>query len=268
MLNDINNDVKYYELLNIDINSDMSQIKKAYRQLSIKYHPDKNSGNSELFKKITAAYEYLLNKNNNHECKNNINSHALTSIIPDNINNNSHNYNLHEDIHNNITITFEQSFLGANIPINITRKIFINNTILSENETIYIKIPKGIDHNEIIILEKKGNFYKDFQSNIKIIINLKKHNCFDRNGLDLIYNKQLSFKDSLVGFSFILKHLNNKCYKISNIKGELIHNKSSKILADMGFDRDGYMGNLIINFNINYPDFLSDEIISKLKEIL
>jgi hypothetical protein len=34
-------------------------IRSAYRRLALKYHPDKNPGGAELFKKILAAYEYL-----------------------------------------------------------------------------------------------------------------------------------------------------------------------------------------------------------------
>ena len=52
----------YYDLLEISADADDLTIKKAYRTLAIKYHPDKNPGNKqaeEKFKQITQAYEIL-----------------------------------------------------------------------------------------------------------------------------------------------------------------------------------------------------------------
>ena len=54
-----------YELLEISPDADEDAIKKAYRRLAVKYHPDKNPGDKEAeekFKKISHAYEILGNK--------------------------------------------------------------------------------------------------------------------------------------------------------------------------------------------------------------
>ena len=58
-MNPINNKI-YYDILNIEPNSDSDTIKKAYRRLSLKYHPDKNNDDSVMFNKITQAYEFLI----------------------------------------------------------------------------------------------------------------------------------------------------------------------------------------------------------------
>ena len=48
----------YYKVLDVDPNSSQDVIKKAFRKLSLKHHPDRG-GDAEEFKKINEAYTTL-----------------------------------------------------------------------------------------------------------------------------------------------------------------------------------------------------------------
>jgi molecular chaperone DnaJ len=52
----------YYELLGVGANATVDEIKSAYRQLALKYHPDRNPGDKtaeEEFKRVSEAYQVL-----------------------------------------------------------------------------------------------------------------------------------------------------------------------------------------------------------------
>ena len=60
----------YYEVLGVDRNADAATIKKAYRQLAKKYHPDMNPGDKEAeqkFKEAAEAYSVLSDDNKRHQ---------------------------------------------------------------------------------------------------------------------------------------------------------------------------------------------------------
>ncbi|MDR1007830.1 MAG: molecular chaperone DnaJ [Campylobacteraceae bacterium] len=59
-------DFEYYEILEITKHAGVDEIKKAYRKLALKYHPDRNQGDKEAeekFKQINEAYQVLSDTN-------------------------------------------------------------------------------------------------------------------------------------------------------------------------------------------------------------
>jgi DnaJ-class molecular chaperone len=318
----------YYKILGVSEQATQEEIKRAYRQLSLKSHPDKNPGDSEAigrFQKISESYEILgdvekrreydmVSKNpfarmggmpggmggmhpggmgmhvNMDDILQNLfgfggpgmmppgmgfppgmmppgaNIHVFRNGVPININNAMQKPT---PIIKNIPINMEQVMNGANIPVEIERWILENGNKVFERETIYVTIPKGIDDNEIIMLRDKGNILNEHnKGDIKLFVKVENTTDFKRNGLDLILERKVSLKEALCGFNFELKHINGKSYTINNNPGSIVTPAYFKNIQNMGLTRDGHSGNLVITFDVIFPETLSLDKIAKLKEIL
>jgi hypothetical protein len=168
-----------------------------------------------------------------------------------------------------VTITMEQVLTGANVPVEVERWIVENGHKMFEQETLYVTVNKGVDDNEIIILREKGNVLAETcKGDVKVFIKVENNTDFQRRGLDLILIKTISLKEALCGFSFELKYINNKIYTINNNSGNIIKPGYEKVIPNMGLGRDGHTGNLIIVFQIEFPDKLEEEKMKALKELL
>ena len=167
------------------------------------------------------------------------------------------------------TISISKAYSGYNLPISIVRWIVDGGIKREETETVYIPIPCGIDNNELIVLQNKGNILDDNnKGDVKVFIKINNDSEFERSGLDLILNKSIQLKDALCGFSFEMKFVDGRIFKINTASGNIITHNYSKSLPNMGMKRDNSVGNLIIVFNVQFPESLTDEQINALKTIL
>lgn len=327
------NSENLYKILGVSENASHDEIKKAYRKLSLQYHPDKNPSPeaTEKYKIINEAYGILgdeqKRKHYEMERKNpfmrmanmggmgghgGININEVDEIFKtffggmpfgmggfsmsmDDIDNMSNMSNMNgfpggaqfhvfhngrpvnigksfqkpSPINKTLTVDIEQVFNGVTIPVDIERWIYENNLKVSETETLYVTIPKGIDDNEIIVLKDKGNIVNEnCKGDVKIFIKIINNTDIKRHGLDLIYEKNISLKDALCGFTFEIKFINGKVYTLNNASGNIISPEYKKIIPNMGLTRESYTGNLIIIFHIEFPEKLTNEQIKKLNEVL
>lgn len=277
----------YYEILGIQKNASHDEIKKKYRSLSFQYHPDRNPTEIEKYKKINEAYEILGDEMKRKE-------YDMGSIDP--LQNIFENFmskqkkkedpieelfknqegflysfmnqnNVIETIDVIIEIGFKDAYNGIKQPINIKRQIINGQSTNYEIEKIYVDIPRGVDDDEIIKIKENGHCHNGVYGDIKIKIKIISNEYFERKGLDLIYRKNITFKESICGFEYKLTHLNNNVMKLKSSPGNVIQNYDEKIIEHKGFMRDNKMGNLIIMFKVE-PQYLNEKQLKILNELL
>ncbi len=306
----------YYTILGINENASPEEIKKAYRALQMKWHPDKNAGSQEsinMTQKLNEAYETLGDEQKKEEYdfnRKNPNPFARMSggggVHHVNVNDlfgsifgggfpfggmggiNMGGFpagaNIHvfhgpmgfqqafqkpEPIIKQIELTLEQVLTGLSLPIEIERWIIENGNKVFEKETLYVQLPAGIDEGEMVILKDKGNALNaNVKGDIKIQIKVNNTTDFKRSGLDLILEKTISLKEALCGFTFEIKYINGKSYTLNNNKGNIIPSGYKKVYPEMGLVRDGCKGNMIIHFNVQFPEKLTEEQIEKISGVL
>lgn len=331
-----------YEELGVSQEASESEIKSAYRKLSLKYHPDRNQGDpsaEEKYKGINGAYEVLSDPDERKKYDHHLRFGGDTTSFQNGSSGTSESFHGEMgDINNIINMMFGQGFpgqggqggpgirvfhssngqgfpgqgfpgqgfpgfpgqgnnpfehlfqqmqkpppimktiqvnledvyKGATIPIEFERQTSINGVKTSEIKTLNIEIPRGMDENEIFLLRDQGhNLNNQISGDIKINIQFNKHAIFKRQGIDLIFIQELSLKESLCGFAFEILHLNGKTLSMNNrLNPTIVKPSYKKVVNQMGFTKDSSVGNLIIEFVVNYPDSLSQTQIEALQNIL
>lgn len=292
----------YYDILGVQKNATEDEIKKAFRRLSLQFHPDRESGDENKYKDVVNAYTTLGDplQRQNYDLENTMPFQRMNAMHFNNLNNddllnmlfqtdNPNFVNVQEfpfpepsmffpsarrarhnqkeppaSMSKTIKITLNQAYTGCVLPVLIERK----NNKTTETETIYVQIPQGVDDNEFIIVEKKGNIVDDVKGDVKIIVIVTNDTTFERNGLDLIHTHTITLKEALCGFDFDISHISGKILKFNNNPGNIISSSFKKTIPNLGFKRDEHTGNFIISFNIVFPSVLSSEKIKQLNSIL
>jgi len=280
-----------YETLNIAENATKAEIKKAYRSLAKKYHPDmnKDANAEDKFKEINAAYEVLSDEQkkaqydqygdsmfggqNFHDFASNQGAGVdLNDILRSmfgaggfnggfsgsfnsGFNSGFEGYDL--DLKTTITIPFAVSVLGGKHHID------------TQGVSFDIKIPAGIKNGEKLRAKNKGKKLNNQIGDMIITVQVSPSNEYDKEGFDLIKTFDLPLKYALFGGKVTVKTL----YKDVTLKIPPQTKNAQKFrVKELGVidTRNKKLGDLYLVANIVLPklDDLDDDLITMLKNKL
>ena len=251
-----------YETLEVNENASADEIKKAYRKLARKYHPDVNKDPKaeEKFKEINAAYEVLSDPQKKQQYDQYGDSMFGGQNFSDFARNQGGGVDLDEilrqmfgggaagfgrsnfgggfgfdapdlDTNAQITIPFEVAVLGGK------RNISLN------NDSFDIKIPEGIEDGQRIRAKGKGKSYQGQRGDLILKINISPSNEYEREFDNLIKYFDLPLKTALFGGKVDIKTIhkditlkvpqNTKQNQKFRVKELGVLNRKTKVRGDL-----------------------------------
>lgn len=279
-----------YETLDVSESASAEEIKKSYRRLARKYHPDINKSPEaeDKFKEVNAAYEILSDKDKKrqydqmgdnmfggqsfHDFAGAQGGGGDLDDILRNIFGGAGGFGGASggfggggfgggggfsqpdlDVDAKITIAFNTAVLGGKHSVNYN------------NNNFDIKIPAGIKNGEKLRVKGKGKAHGSQKGDLYLVVNVASTPEYSRDGDDLTKDIDISLKDALFGGKVQVTTL----YKEISIKvpsgiksGQKLRVKEQGVINR----KSKAIGNLYLKLNVVLPNV--DELDPKLREIL
>ena len=294
----------YYKTLGVDKNATKDDIKKAYRRLAKKYHPDKNPGDKaseEKFKEVTEANEVLSDPekrkkydqlgSNWKQYENAGPSYRYRNYQAGNQGEGTQFSGNVDELFGNVggfSDFFESFFGGASNPsrqqrprkgknyeatLSVSLEEAHNGTVKEftlDGKKIRIKITPGTEQGKRLRLKNQGSegVSGGEKGDLYITINIQNHSNFERIGNDLYCNLEIDLYTAILGGKKPLRNIDGKTINVT-IPPETDGGTTFRIKG-MGthlFNDTSSRGDLFVKINVKLPKHLSSREIELFKEL-
>ncbi|KAM6984506.1 dnaJ homolog subfamily B member 13 [Tautogolabrus adspersus] len=308
--------IDYYESLEINRNATDADIKKAYRRLALKFHPDsRETASAERFCQLGEAYD-VLSDPRKKATYDKFGEEGLKGGIPPEFGS-SGAWSSKYAYHGNPDKTFRQ-FFGGNNPFSdfytnnaplqfgglqqvvvktqdshierdlhlslddlfhgCTKKIKISRRVMNEDgctssikdKILTIDVEPGWKEGTRVVFQKEGDQGPNsIPADIVFIVRQKSHPLFVRKQNDLTFKSQISLEMALTGFSVDVETLDGRLLTFPI--NDIVHPGYKKVVTGEGMPLSqdpSQRGNLIITFDVQFPEKLSAERRQLIKQAL
>jgi len=288
--------IDYYKVLGVLKTASESEVKKAYRKLARKYHPDLNPGNKESeakFKELNEANEVL----SDPESRKKYDKYGKDWKHGEEYEKNrrqqqsSSNQSRQQDFSGEQYSDFFESMFGrekssynqggrspkykgqdynAELQLELEDVYTTQKQILTVNgKKIRLTIPAGVENGQVIKISGKGGpgVNGGPSGDLYIQFNINNHTQFKRQGDDLYQNVAIDLYTAILGGDVSIDTFTGKV-KLK-LKAET-KNESKGKLKGKGFPiykKEGQFGDMIVTYHIKTPSNLSEKEIELFKEL-
>lgn len=294
-------DTSYYDILGLTPQASQNEIKKAYKKMAMKHHPDKG-GDEMLFKEIGEAYQVLSNVQQK-EIYDRFGKEGLNGEMPhqnpfdffQNMFGRRSEMNQKvkiEPLKVPICLSLDDSYFGVSKTISFTKMIpnpnkkvpknfkgNIQEYLIEKKEEKEILIPKGARPGEHQIFEDEGHHLildggKEVKGDLVLIyvdaeeynenvepVEYKKYE-FKRERDVLKLNLKINLIEKYCGLNRTIDYFDNQ--KINFISHEAIDINKNYRLSGFGFNDE----DIIVSFELETPDFIPLKYQQEFKELM
>lgn len=280
--------MNHYEILGVEKSSSAEEIKKSYRKLASRYHPDKIGGDTEKFKEIQVAYDTLSNGQkraqydmalagggrdfsfNTTNMGGDPNADMFTSLFrqfgfhvdPANFRQAPQRQAKNQDIRISLELNLVETLAEQDRTLNINLPGDIK-------ETIEIKVPRGIHHGTVIHYPGLGSglITTAPRGDLYVQYHVKPHPTFEQQGIDLILPLTINCLDAIVGCERLINNIDGRAFKITIPPGSQPGKKFGIPDAGLYTIEHNGRGILILDLKIVIPENLTPEQIKTIRDI-